>query len=329
MKKVLLVLIVLMLSACVKNPLVELGYSEEEIQLIETLGTDEKAVFLNAYNPEYLKIVNHQDFQEEKFLNYLEYYNDFDLDTLVYLINHEYSPFDLEYIKQLYQDPFFILKNLDNYLINQKDSPRLTIEYVNTMRYKKDYEDVKASDLSKGIHVLVNKYHYLDEDYEPDNLTWIEPSYGINARLNSEAYEAYKKMSDDANKDGMNFYITSPYRPYSSQYRLYNGYLQNDPQEVVDTYSARPGYSEHQSGLAVDILTYDSNFATFEYTSEAKWLYENAYKYGFILRYPKDKEDITGYMYEPWHYRYVGDIAKEVYNSNVTYDEYYAYYLEG
>ena len=93
--------------------------------------------------------------------------------------------------------------------------------------------------------------------------------------------------------------------------------------------AALPGYSEHQTGLAFDVMTSTSTTETFENTKEYEWLKNNAYKYGFILRYPKDKEDITGYAYESWHYRYVGkEIAKKIKEENITYDEYYAYYIE-
>ena len=91
----------------------------------------------------------------------------------------------------------------------------------------------------------------------------------------------------------------------------------------------RAGYSEHQTGLALDIVTYGASMDTFENTDEFKWLSDNAYKYGFILRYPKGKEKLTGYSYESWHYRYVGkDVAKKIHDLDITYDEYYAYYIE-
>ena len=98
---------------------------------------------------------------------------------------------------------------------------------------------------------------------------------------------------------------------------------------AADRYSARPGFSDHQTGLTVDILTSSSNFATFENTAEAKWLAENAARFGFILRYPDGKEEITGYTYEAWHFRYVGDIAEAVKASGLTYDEYYTYFIRG
>ena len=97
----------------------------------------------------------------------------------------------------------------------------------------------------------------------------------------------------------------------------------------ADLSTARAGFSEHQTGLAIDILTYNVTLSNFEETDAFKWLSSNAYKYGFILRYPKGKEDITGYEYESWHYRYVGvEIATQIFEEDITFDEYYAYYLE-
>ena len=117
----------------------------------------------------------------------------------------------------------------------------------------------------------------------------------------------------------------SGYRSYQTQQNLYNRYLQKDPQNVVDTYSARAGHSEHQTGLAIDVSSNNSDMITFEVSPSFKWMKENAHLYGYILRYQKGKEDITGYKYEPWHYRYVGkEIATLLYQTGLTFDEYVA-----
>lgn len=328
MKKIMILCILLLLGGCFKDPLVELGYDEEAISLIKSLEEDNQSFFTEEYRPQYVDMLKDENFVEENIDKYIEYYNYFEVDDLIYFINLGYSDNELNNISELIKDNYFLKNNVDLYLKYPKDEIRDTIEYVNTMRYKKDYEDVSEADYSRGIHILVNKYNYLPEDYEPTDLVTIDSEYGISGKLRQEAYEAYIAMYEAAVEDGLDFFITSPYRPYSSQYRIYNSYLETYSQEEVDTFSARPGFSEHQTGLAVDILTYDSNFDTFEYTDEAKWLAENAYRYGFILRYPEDKQDITGYKYEPWHYRYVGEIAQDVYESGLTYDEYYEYYFK-
>ena len=106
---------------------------------------------------------------------------------------------------------------------------------------------------------------------------------------------------------------------------LYDNYVATDGKEAADTYSARAGYSEHQTGLAVDIYNKVLPYTSFEETEEFTWMQENAYKYGFILRFPKDKTNITGYQYESWHYRYVGkEVAKEIHENNLTLEEYLA-----
>jgi D-alanyl-D-alanine carboxypeptidase len=118
----------------------------------------------------------------------------------------------------------------------------------------------------------------------------------------------------------LNIWICSGFRSYAYQQNLYNRYVARDGKAEADRYSARPGHSEHQTGLAMDVNSVGQSFA---YTSEGKWLAAHAHEYGFIIRYPKGKEDITGYMYEPWHIRYVGvEIAKEITEAGITFEEY-------
>lgn len=154
------------------------------------------------------------------------------------------------------------------------------------------------------------------------NKTYALPStYGEG--ITSETQNAFNKMESDASKLGLNLWMASGYRSYSLQEIVYKGYVDMNGHAVADTYSARPGHSEHQAGLAFDLNTISSDFA---YTDEGKWVYDNCYKYGLILRYPKDKVSITGYKYEPWHLRYVGvELATKLYNNGnwITLEEYY------
>ena len=185
--------------------------------------------------------------------------------------------------------------------------------YVNTKEAK-----------DKGILTLVNKYNYISKDYIPSNLLIIN-----NISINKEAYDNYLKMKDDMQKENLNIRIISAYRSYDYQESLYDRYLKTDKQEIVDSYSARPGFSEHHTGLAIDIDNEKLDYNKFYLTKEFSWMQDNAYKYGFILRYPKDKEDITGYSYEPWHYRYVGEkIASYIKKHNSTYEEYYYEFID-
>ena len=130
-------------------------------------------------------------------------------------------------------------------------------------------------------------------------------------------------MDADATSLGLNLYISSGYRSYYDQKYIYNNYVSRDGKEKADTYSARAGHSEHQTGLAFDLNSIDDSFTN---TPEGKWVHDNCHKYGLILRYPKGKDNITGYMHESWHLRYVGiDLATKLYNNGdwITLEEYF------
>lgn len=154
--------------------------------------------------------------------------------------------------------------------------------------------------------MLVNKNHPIPSSYAPGLLT--------------EVYNAFLELKRDAANAGHNIELLSGFRSYETQKRLYNNYVATYGQAEADTFSARPGTSEHQTGLAMDVGWIDDSYGD---TPSGKWLAENCYKYGFIIRYMKGKESITGYKYEPWHIRYLGkDIAKDVYYSGLCLEEY-------
>lgn len=156
--------------------------------------------------------------------------------------------------------------------------------------------------------LIANKTYSLPSSYAPNGLL-------------TECSSAFNQMKKDAAAKGLNLYISSGYRSYSSQSSIYNRYVSRDGRKLADTYSARPGHSEHQTGLAIDLNTITQSFAN---TAECKWVAENCHKYGFIIRYPKGKTHITGYYYEPWHLRYVGvEKATKIYNSGLCLEEYY------
>lgn len=154
--------------------------------------------------------------------------------------------------------------------------------------------------------LIVNKTYSLPADYDPG--------------FDKTTKEAFEKMQADAENAGMNLYIGSNYRDYDYQVKIYNNYSDLYGWEVADTFSARPGCSEHQTGLTIDCNTIDDAFGE---TKEAGWLAEHCADYGFIIRFPKEKENITGYKYEPWHIRYVGvETAKEINSLGLTLEEY-------
>lgn len=136
-----------------------------------------------------------------------------------------------------------------------------------------------------------------------------------------------KKMVSDLRNEGLKIILQSGYRSEDTQDYLYNRYVNNYGKEEADTFSARPNHSEHQTGLAMDLSVDGTLSEAFENTEQFKWLNENAHKYGYILRYKKDKVYMTGYTYEPWHYRYVGvEVATIIKNENLTFEEYYVKY---
>ena len=170
--------------------------------------------------------------------------------------------------------------------------------------------------------LIVNKTYYLPEIYTPVN-SYSTLSDSCAHCLEKEVMEAFNLMNADAKSIGLNMWIASGYRSYNTQKYLYNNYVSRDGVAAADTYSARAGHSEHQTGLAFDLNSVSSSFG---YTNEGKWVNDNCYRYGFIIRYPSGKESITGYMYEPWHLRYVGkELAEKIYNDGdwLTLEEYF------
>ena len=225
---------------------------------------------------------------------------------------------------------YFKMNNLDRYINYKNKNPdkeiKQIIKDVNMDLDKEPYEDmIKATNLN-SINILVNKHNYLTEDYVPENLENINSSYALsNMKMVSEAKNAFENLSKDASKQNLKVIAMSTYRSYEYQVDLYNRYVKTDGKEAADTYSGRPGNSEHQTGLAVDVYNVKESYTNFEKTKEYTWMQDNAYKYGFILRFPKDKENETGYEFESWHYRYVGlEAAKYIKEHNISFEEYCA-----
>ena len=182
------------------------------------------------------------------------------------------------------------------------------------------YENIKQIDNPDAIMVLVNKNYQLNNNYVPNDLEIISTSYAYeNKSLRKEAKEAFEQLSEDAKNLGYKIVATSAYRDYDYQKKLFEEYTNEKGEAYALECSAKPGHSEHQTGLAVDVAGSNDDYDEFESSIEFPWLKENAHLYGFILRYPKGKEHITGFKYEPWHYRYVGmEVATIIYNENLT-----------
>ena len=236
------------------------------------------------------------------------------------VLNMEYN----QKLASIISAQYYIPDNLDRYLAYSPKTDNIDdiISIVNVGADSEWYTNTEKTNLDDGIKMLVNKFHYLNEDYLPDDIVPISNWYAYEGHsTKKEVYDHYVSMWNDANEQGLVLLVNSSYRTFEEQQEQYD--MSNDD------YASRPGYSEHQTGLALDIVSDGVQGNEFENTDEFKWLQENAHKYGFILRYPKDKEYITGYNYESWHYRYVGEeLATKVKESGLTYDEYYAYYCE-
>ena len=175
--------------------------------------------------------------------------------------------------------------------------------------------------------MLVNKTNKVDNNYVPDNLILTDSIYKNNIYLNDKCFEMFKKLQKDMKRLGYSIDIMSGYRSYKYQEKIYNKLVHDKGLSYASRTVATPGSSEHQTGLAIDICVYKKDKCYIEHDlidmKEISYLHKNIHKYGFILRYPFGKEEITGYNYEPWHIRYVGDISKYLYKNNFTLEEYY------
>ncbi len=189
---------------------------------------------------------------------------------------------------------------------------------------KKFYKDITYVTKPHDVLVLVNKNNKLPSSFIPDNLVAIDLKYANADRLvREEAKINFERLCYDAQKLGHTIIAISAFRDFDYQNQLYNHYVEKKGQEYADLASARPGHSEHQTGLAIDIMGSNEDYNKFEESVEFEWMKNNAHLYGFILRYPKGKENITGFKYEPWHYRYIGKkVATIIYNENITLEEY-------
>ncbi|WP_227874335.1 M15 family metallopeptidase [Tumebacillus algifaecis] len=195
-------------------------------------------------------------------------------------------------------------------------------------------EPSKATAGAPGsISVLVNKQLGLPDDFQPSNLVddpdlhFLSGGGGEKRLMRGEVANALKQMFAASEKEGIYLSVASAYRSHATQTQLFNYYVSTQGETEARRYSAVPGHSEHETGLAVDVSGRDGACAVedcFADTKEAKWIAKNAVKFGFIIRYPKGKEAVTGYAYEPWHLRYVGqDLAAAITAKNVTMEEYF------
>lgn len=260
--------------------------------------------------------------------NEIEYIKTLKEDEINTLLNHKYNV----NITKLMKEKYFIFANLDKYLdyINENNS-NLTdiVAKVNTKASLGWYKTIADTDTSKGELMLVNKFYKLSETYVPSDLVDVSLSYAYEGKQVSKVmYDSLTNMLDAAKESGYNLVVSQGYRSYADQEEAYNNIEASSGVDYADKVAARPGHSEYQTGLSVVVKPLYTEGSDMENSPEHTWILENAHKYGFILRYPKDKENITGFSYDAWRLRYVGsNTARIIHNENITFDEYYEYYI--
>lgn len=235
-------------------------------------------------------------------------------DVKAYLLNNKKYDNIISFINV----PYSKISNISRYISYYNEHPDYSFEQIVLyVEIGLDNNSVKIVDNYKDTLCIVNKYNQLPEDVTYDDLVKIEKPYSSNGNeeIRSIAYDNLIKMIDDASKDNISLLVVSGFRTKNKQESLYN-YNRN--------LFAKPLHSEHELGLSVDFNSVNNNFSN---TTQYEWLKDNAYKYGFIERYQKGKELITGHNYKPWHYRYVGtSISTKIYEENITFEEYLVKY---
>ena len=320
-----------------KNILKEIGYQDTEIGTIRSKLTINQITELSNYS--YLSylvdLINANGFKSDYLARYISYIqniqSDYSIDDVIYLVNNDITYEYSQKLVDIVRSKYFLKSRLERYMKYDSDDINTIITNVNSNLDYDFYTNIQKSDTSKGNLIIVNKYYQLDNDYYYGELVTMDKAYDNKngSKLNKEAYAAFQKLVDAGEKEGYHIRNNSAYRSYNTQSGLYNNYKNSNGLTWADKWSARQGHSEHQTGLALDVgVKNEYSLGKFESSPEFTWMKNNAHLYGFILRYPKGKEYITGYGYEPWHYRYVGvDVATYIYENNITYEEYYAYFV--
>jgi zinc D-Ala-D-Ala carboxypeptidase len=279
------------------NPFFTLGYKEADLLRLSKVLTEDE-----------FDVIIEQDIHAKDLMPYLDH-SEFNF--------YHYHAY--EQIRQTYQF-----------------NPIQTINYFNHPHMMTNfYQSIKPALFTDTLLMLVNKNYHLDKDFIPSDLVYLKdmnlliPADINRNYLKAEVYQQLKRLFIEARRRDFMLFMSSGYRSYYTQESIYNRYILENRQ--ADLFSAKPGHSEHQTGLAVDVTSRAVDFMlieAFENTLEGQFIKHHAHEFGFIIRYPKEKEHITGYQYEPWHLRYVGvDVATKIYHEQITLEEYLFKYV--
>lgn len=347
---VLIILSTLMITYILKNS-VRYKYDKQVFENVS--NNTKKEILNNDFSKTLQEVILQNKFIEDYFESYLkiDYLNKDDfVDNINSLLNKNYNSDEINNIFKLsdnqvklilkseYKDlnDYFKIKNfnfenLDRYESWRKNHNDSLLDIVTNINIGIDlqpYEQTKLSENPDDYLVLVNKFNGIDKNYKPSDLEYMTGYYQNKVYIRKDAKTAFENLANAMKKEtGVNIMPTTAYRDYSFQETLYTKYVYQDGVEEADKYSARPGFSEHQTGLAIDLknpkLT-SVRLSDNDYT----WLKDNAYKYGFIIRFPASKEHLTGYQEENWHIRYVGvEHAKKIYENKLCLEEYLVLYI--
>ena len=247
------------------------------------------------------------------------------------LLTMKYDENIIEFIKEKY----FIFNNLNQYLEykskNKKTDNTKIVSIINTEANIDWFDEERETNTDEKELMLVNRLYGLKEDYAPDDLVDVPSKYAYTGKkISNSILDPIISLIEAGRESGYTFVVSDGYRSYQEQKNIYDSYASSMGLSETDKIVARPGHSEYQTGLSFDLMPYNKVLDKPKESSEYQWLKENAYKYGFIFRFPEDKTDLTGFNAATWRLRYVGTSAAAIIHSeNICYEEYYAYFVRG
>lgn len=254
----------------------------------------------------------------------------FSNDKIDILLKEKYDKNVVSFIKEKY----FIYNNLSKYMEykkkNKNDTYTHVVSIINTEADVEWLDNEKETDTSKGNLMLVNRLYGLSKDYEPEDIIDVPVSISYSGvKISKSILENIEELIEAGKEAGYTFVLSDGYRSYEAQKKMFESYKNSYGYEEADRNVARPGHSEYQTGISFQIVPYNKVFDKPRESTKYLWLKDNAYKYGFIFRYPEDKKDITLFDSYTWRLRYVGtDAASIIENEKICFEEYYAYFVD-